>query len=151
MDGLSGVASGMAVASLSLQLIQSIGTIKTFIRDVKGATEELKKLATQLTILNAYLEEVRNLMEQQTSQQYLPAPFMPIYECLQGYETSLGLLQEVIDKYKASCGNGTAIARVKNGIKFGFKTKDIASYAARIQRDVEYLHALLNLNSGSVL
>jgi hypothetical protein len=62
MEALSGVASGMAVASLSIQLVQLIGTIKAFIRDVRGAPEELERLAELLDRLNALLEDTRDAM-----------------------------------------------------------------------------------------
>jgi hypothetical protein len=48
MEALSGVASGVAIASLSTQLVQSIGTIKTFIRNVKDAPKELDRLVDLL-------------------------------------------------------------------------------------------------------
>jgi hypothetical protein len=53
----------MAVASLSIQLVQSIGAIKTFIRNVKGAPEELERLVDLLERLAALLEDVRDVME----------------------------------------------------------------------------------------
>jgi len=91
MEALSGVASGMAVASLSIQLVQSIGTIKAFIRDVRGAPKELERLAELLDRLNALLEDTRNVMEWQTSLQgqHFPAPSMTIFNCLKSCETSL--------------------------------------------------------------
>lgn len=61
MEPLSGIASGMAVVSLSLQLIQSVDTIRTFIRNVKEAEKELERLASLLTRLAAILEDTRNL------------------------------------------------------------------------------------------
>lgn len=61
MEPLSGVASGMAVVSLSLQLIQSVDKIRTFIGNVKGAAKELERLAGLLCRLAAILEDTRNL------------------------------------------------------------------------------------------
>lgn len=61
MEALSGAASGMAVISLSIQLIQSVDKIRTFIRNVKGASAELERLAELLARLAAVLDDVRNL------------------------------------------------------------------------------------------
>lgn len=150
---MEAVASGMAVASLSIQLIQSVRTIKAFIRDVKGASKELERLAELLDRLNALLEDVRAMMERQIALQghHFPTPSMTISSCLKSSETSLQLLQEVVEKYKKSSGSGTAMSKLRDDIKFGFKTKDIASFETRIQRDIDYLHAALGLNSTNIL
>lgn len=154
MEVLSGAASGMAVASLSIQLVQSIGTIKAFIRDVRGASTELERLVELLDRLNALLEDVRNIMERQTALQdhHFPTPSMTIFNCLKSCETSLRSLHEVVEKYTVAHGsNASALMRLKEDIKFGFKTKDIADFEARIQRDTEYLHVALCMNTASIL
>jgi hypothetical protein len=58
MEPLSGVASGMAVVSLSLQLIQSVSTTHAFFRTVKGAPTELIRLIESLERLRALLQDV---------------------------------------------------------------------------------------------
>jgi len=154
MEALSGVASGMAVASLSIQLIQSIGTIKAFIRDVKGASKELDRLSELLDRLSSLLQDVRDVMERQTSlqSQHFPAPLMAIFDCLKGCETSLQLLQGVVKGYAKAPGNkASSIMKLRDDIKFGFRTKEIAGLEGRIQRDIDYLHAALGLNSTNIL
>lgn len=133
MDGLSGVASGMAVVSLSLQLIQSIGTIKNFVRDVKGASKELQRLIELLDRLNALLQDVRDIMERQTSLQgqQFPAPSMTIFSCLKSCEASIQPLYDLIEKYSKVPDGSSRLLRVKEDIKFGFKTKDIAGIEER--------------------
>ncbi|KAJ4366262.1 hypothetical protein N0V83_007898 [Neocucurbitaria cava] len=61
MEVLAGVASGISVVSLSIQLIDSVNEIRKLIRNVKGASVELARLAELLTRLAAMLEDVRNL------------------------------------------------------------------------------------------
>jgi hypothetical protein len=154
MEVLSGVASGMAVASLSIQLLQTVGTIRAFIQDVKGASKELERLAASLVRLNALLENVCDVMEQQTSLQgqHFPAPSQLIFDALKSCEASLDSLHFVTEKYrKGHIGAVSTVARLKEEIKFGFKTKDIAGFEVRIQRDINYLHAALSVNSTSIL
>jgi hypothetical protein len=154
MDGLSGVASGMAVASLVVQLLQSVGTIRAFIRDVKGASKELDRLAELLDRLRALLEDVRDVMERQTALQgqHFPAPSNTIFSSLKSCEESLRVLDMAVEKYtRTQGGNISAVARLKQDVKFGFKTKDIAGFEARIQKEIEYLHAALGLNTTSIL
>jgi hypothetical protein len=154
MDVLSGVASGMAVASLTLQLLQSVGTIKTFIRDVKGATKELERLVALLDRLNALLEGVRDAMEQQTSLQgqHFPAPSQMVSDALESCKGILGSLQAVITKYKRTTKeDSSTVMKLKNDIKLSFKAKDIAGFEVQIQREIDYLQFALGLNSTSIL
>jgi heme exporter protein D len=151
---MEAVASGMAVASLSIQLIQSVGTTKAFIRDVKGASKELERLAELLDRLNALLEDVRAVMERQTSLQgqHFPAPSMTIFDCLKSCEASLRVLQGVVEKYKRDAAENTSrMTKLKDDIRFGFRAKDIVGFETRIQRDINYLHAALGLNSANIL
>jgi hypothetical protein len=154
MEVLATAASGMAVASLSIQLLQTIGTIRTFIRDVKSASRELERLAALLDRLNALLENVQDVMERQTSLQgqHFPAPAQMIFDALKSCKGGLEALQSVVERYKGShAGNKSSVVKWKDDIKFGFKTKDIAGFEVRIQQEIDYLHAALSLNSTSIL
>jgi hypothetical protein len=67
MEALSGAASGIAVVSLAIQLIQSVALVREFVHDVKGASKELDRLVARLELLNALLENARKILEQQLS------------------------------------------------------------------------------------
>ena len=41
--------------------------------------------------------------------------------------------------------------KLKDDVNFGFKRNEIASFEDRIQRDVDYFHAALAVNSSNVL
>lgn len=154
MDGLSGVASGIVVVSLALQLIQSVGTIKTFVRNVKDALKELERLVELLERLGALLEDVRAVMERQSSLQgqHFPAPSMTIFQCLQGCERTLQPLQEIVEKYsKPQTQSASVMAKFKSEIKLGFKAKDIASFETRVEQEINYLHAALGINQTTIL
>jgi ABC-type multidrug transport system fused ATPase/permease subunit len=148
---MDGAASVIAVVSLALQLVQSVDTIKTFVRDVKGASKELERLAELLDRLSALLQDVRDVMERQTSLQHFPLPSNTIFACLKTCEKSLVLLQDVVKKHDTNHANDvSAVRRLKNDIRLGFKVKDIATFEVRIQRDVNDLHAALGVNLTSI-
>jgi hypothetical protein len=154
MEVLSGVASGMAVASLSIQLVQSIGAIKTFTRNVKDAPKELERLLDLLERLQALLQDVRDVMERQSSlqEQHFPAPSMTIFKCLQSCEKTLQPLCDLMETFESSKPQTSpAVARLKSGVKIGLKAKDIAGFEARIEREINYLHAALGINSHAIL
>jgi hypothetical protein len=155
MEPLSGVASGMAVVSLSLQLIQSVFIINTFIRAVKGASKELERLVESLDRLRALLEDICQLMELQTSRSTsspgIPMPSMTIFNCLKSCEHQLLPLQSIVDKY----GNVQSRDRSKGGklwdsVTMGFKTKDIQGFEAHIQQEMANLTTALIMNSTSI-
>jgi hypothetical protein len=148
---MDGVASSFAVVSLAIQLIQSINTVKTFIRDVKGAPKELARLLELLNRLSALLGDVRDVMERQTSLQQCPLPPQTIFDCLKSCEVSLKLLEDVVETHNGRQGSSTsAMARLKYDIKFGFKTKDISDFEARIQRDINHLTTALGTNGTNI-
>jgi hypothetical protein len=154
MDGLSGVASGMAVVSLSIQLVETVGKIRAFIRNVKDAPKEIERLVGLLEKLEMLLSDVRDIMDRQAllQGQHFPTPSATILHCLQSCEQTLQPLHDIIERSQLpKTPHHSAMAKLKNGIAFGFKTKDIATWEARIEREVNYLHTALGSNSNTLL
>ncbi|KAH7380687.1 hypothetical protein BKA66DRAFT_419615 [Pyrenochaeta sp. MPI-SDFR-AT-0127] len=154
MEALSGVASGMAVASLSIQLIESINKIKTLIRNVKNAPNELIRLNELLERLGALVEDVRDVLGQQQSSpgHPFPTPSMTIFNCLKGCESSLQPLNDLVETHEQSQSQmGSAMTKIKGNIKFALKVKDIAGFENRIQQDVNYLTNALVLNQTKMM
>lgn len=154
MEVLSGVASGMAVASLSIQLVDSIIKIRDFILDVKGASKELIRLANLLDQLKSLLEDVSNLMERQASlqQQCMPAPPATIVAALGCCQASIEALSDIVEKYRRSQqSSSSSIAKLKDELRFGLKTKDVVALEERIQRDYQCLFMALQLNDTNIL
>lgn len=154
MEVLSGVASSIAVASLSLQLMDSITRFKVFVRDIKGAPKKLEKLVSLLDRIHALLGDVHNVLERQISLQgeHMPAPSLTIVHCLKSCRESLAPLQTVVEKYRTKQKHSDSVlTRVKNDIKFGLRTKEIEGFEMRIQQEVVILHAALGVNSAMML
>lgn len=154
MEVLSGVASGMAVASLSLQLIESIGKIQTFIKSIRGASKELDRLEFLLNRLEVLLQDVRDVVGRQASlqSQHFPAPSMTMISCVKACEDSLAALQRLINKFATRKKSSASIlAQMKNDMKFGLMIKDVTSFELRIQRDIDLLHTALSVNSTAIL
>jgi hypothetical protein len=150
MDPLSGAASVIAVASLALQLLQSVDTVKAFVRDIQSVSKELARLAELLTRLAALLQDVRDVMERQTSLHYFPQPSNTIFACLKSCEESLGLLKDVVKRYDKGQSKTSAFRKFQDDFKLVFKMKDIAIFETRIQREIDGLHAALGMNTTSI-
>jgi hypothetical protein len=74
MDGLSVAASGMAVVSLAIQLIQATQNIRDFFKDFVGAPEEVRRLEQDLVQLASILQDVQVVTEMQLTQRGAPNP-----------------------------------------------------------------------------
>jgi hypothetical protein len=149
---MDGAASIIAVISLTLQLVQTVDTIQTFARDVKGASKELERLIELLERLSALLQDVRDVMERQTSLRDFPLPSNTIFACLKSCEKSLGLLEDEVTKHEKAQGSSpSAMKRWKDDVKLAFRAKDIVAFEARIQRDINDLHTSLGTNTTNIL
>ncbi|CAN9449549.1 unnamed protein product [Alternaria alternata] len=145
MEALSGAASGIAVVSLTIQLIQSVALVREFIHDVKGASKELHRLVAKLELLNALLEDARKVLEQQSSllEMHFPAPSMAIFKCLQDC---------IVEKLRLpQSQSSSSTARLKSEIKLGLKTKEITTLETRIQHDIDLLTNSLSINQSGIL
>jgi hypothetical protein len=63
MEGLSAASSGIAVVSLSIQLVDSVREIRRFFRTLKDAPEELSRLLDLLEHLELMLENIGKLVD----------------------------------------------------------------------------------------
>ena len=59
MDGLSGAASGIAVVSLTLQIVESISKFHDFFESMKMAPTEVKFIIQDLTQLSSILDGIK--------------------------------------------------------------------------------------------
>jgi hypothetical protein len=55
MDGLSGAASVMAAVSLTLQLMDTVNTLREFWLGMKSAPAEVKDIIDNLELLNSII------------------------------------------------------------------------------------------------
>jgi hypothetical protein len=58
MDGLSGAASVMAAISLTIQLVNTVNTLREFWADMENAPAKVKEIVDDLALLNCVLDGV---------------------------------------------------------------------------------------------
>ncbi|OAL51303.1 hypothetical protein IQ07DRAFT_419100 [Pyrenochaeta sp. DS3sAY3a] len=145
---------GLAIASVSIQLIDSISAIKKFIQNVKDAPKESHRIVDLLERLGDLIEGVRDMTERQAMLRghQLPAPSPLILRCLKSCETTLQPLQDLADKYQRSqAQKSSPITKLRGDLKLAWKSKDIVAMETRIQQEIQYLTSTLVLNSTSIL
>ncbi len=59
MDGLSGAASGIAVVSLSFQIVQSISKLQDFFESMRSADEDVKLITKDLRQLSSIISALQ--------------------------------------------------------------------------------------------
>ncbi|KAF2625572.1 hypothetical protein BU25DRAFT_115911 [Macroventuria anomochaeta] len=151
MESLSGVASGIAVASLAIQLLQSVNTIRSLLHNVQDPPQELIRIADLLKRLGALLQDVRSIVEKQTSLQghHFPVPTMTISTCLKSCEEALKPL-EPITKTLSLDHNASKFAKLRSDIRLGFKTNDIKNTEIRLQHEITSLSTALAINNTNI-
>lgn len=145
---------GLAIASLSIQLVESISAIKTFIRNFKDAPKESYRIVDLLERLSDLIEGVRDMTHQQTRLHghQLPAPSPIIFRCLKSCKATIQPLQSLAEKYDQSqTQNSSPITKLKGDLKLAWKAKDIVAIEAKIQQEIQYLTSTLVLNSTTIL
>jgi hypothetical protein len=102
MDGLSAAASGIAVVSLTVQLVDSVREIRRFLRDVSEAPKELRRLIDLLDQLELILENIGALVERQqkhTSETDIDVS-KSILKAMKTCESKLKILEDVVEVAK---------------------------------------------------
>lgn len=146
MEPLSAVASGMAVVSLSLQLVQSTKAITTFLRDIKQAPTELTRLTESLERFTGILEDVHQILEEQESKVKISPP-ASMFKSLNACKTHLRPLKDIVDRYATSShGYSSKRSRLWKDLKLGLKAKEISVFEDKIERDMVALNIAMSTN-----
>lgn len=144
---------GIAILSLSIQLIQSINTIKNFVKGVRKAPAELIRLVETLENLSALLQDVDEILKLQLSgpNQHLPSPSTPLFNSLRSCYDRIQSLKCLIDKFvRTSEQDHSSSSKSLNSLRLGLKVKEIRELENGIQREMINLNTSLTLNSTRI-
>lgn len=148
---MEATGGGIAVVSLSFQVLQYVNAIKKFVQDFKHAPEEITRLNETLENLSALLGDVHEILRLQLSSQgpYVPGPSIPIYYSLKSCHSRVQLLKALVDKHTiTNQGSNSKGSKLWNNIKVGLKAKEIGEIEDSIQREITKLSTALILNSN---
>ncbi|KAF1932743.1 uncharacterized protein M421DRAFT_416356 [Didymella exigua CBS 183.55] len=143
-EALAGVASGIVVVLPSLQLIQSIRAIKVFAQGTQKALVEFQRPTGSLEHLEILLEDVRQLIERQTTvQQATDSCNLSLLRRLKGCDKSSRPLQIVVERsHEASSHSHFLKAKLRRDFSFGQKSVDIAELERTVDRETDRLSLL---------
>jgi hypothetical protein len=144
-------ASGIAVASIAIQLLTFTNTIRTFIRNVKDAPHELLRVVNLLERLSGLFQVVADLLEQQSSLQdgLFPIPDT-ICTCIRSCKENLAPLQEIVDRF-SKFQTSSRLRRLPTDVKTALKAGDLRSLENRLQHEINGLSIALIANDTRIL
>ncbi|PMD61924.1 uncharacterized protein K444DRAFT_642186 [Hyaloscypha bicolor E] len=155
MDGLSAAASGIAVVSLAIQLVDSVREIRRFLRDVSEAPKELRRLIDLLEQLELILENIGALVERQqehTAQAEIDVSGS-ILRAMRTCESKLQMLEGVVEAAKKSATATNKTTRTFGSFRLACKRREIEEFESQLRDAINLLNLAMttNLTIGHVL
>jgi len=141
MDGLSAAASGMAVASLAIQLVDSVRKIRRFFRTLKGAPEELHRLLDLLEHMELMLDHIGKMADPDSD--ISPSVLKAIQTC----EKALSKLGAIIQKVKRDSSAQSPLKKSLGFFKLACKKEEVEEIERQVDRDVNNLNLVMTYYS----
>ncbi|PMD18547.1 hypothetical protein NA56DRAFT_240309 [Hyaloscypha hepaticicola] len=137
MDGLSAAASGIAVASLAIQLVDSVREIRRFFRTLKDAPEELTRLLDLLEHMELMLDNIGKLVEPESD--ISPSMLKAIQTC----EKALNKLAALIQKVKRDSSAQSPLKKSLGFFKLACKKEEVEEIERQLDRAVSNLNMVM--------
>lgn len=142
MDGLSTAASGIAVVSLAIQLVDSVREIRRFIRSVSDAPKELSRLVDLLDQLEMIFEQIVMLVEKQERARLgNPDVLAIVMRAIKMCETKLEMIEKVVEASTQASSTTSRSKRTLGSLRLACKKKDIEE----IESQLRYATNLLSM------
>jgi len=151
MDGLSAAASGIAVVSLALQLVDSVRQIQRFLRNVSEAPKELRRLIDLLEQLELILESIGELInkQQQAGEQDV-AVSETVLRAMRTCENTVKGLASIVDKARKDVEAKSKATKTIACLRLSCKRRDVEEFERKIQEAVSLLNLTMTTNLMSV-
>jgi len=148
MDGLSAAASGIAVVSLAIQLVDSVREMQRFLRDVSEAPKELRRLIDLLEQLELILENIGALVErqQQGAVQTELDLSASILKAMKTCESKLKMLEDVVGTAKKSANATNKATRKFGDFRLACKKDNIEDCERQLHDAISLLHLAMTTN-----
>ena len=127
MEGLSAAASGIAVASLAIQLADSFKKLCDFCKSIKEAPEDIRAISIDLEILSSILFEIANETQHVEPDKMLIAA---LNRCCVKVKT----LTEILDKIEPGFASTSACTRKWTAFKAVIKHGELIKFQEALDR-----------------
>lgn len=147
MDGLSNVASAIAVVSLAVQLVDTVHEISKFLKNVQDAPNEVLRLIETLDQLQGTLDNLRQLIDQQFLVLRLPGSPVFINKAMNNCEKQIKALETFVRAAKRSFKHERRLRRTWASMRAVAKKQDIEDMQCRLRDAKMDLQFALSSNS----
>jgi hypothetical protein len=146
MEGLSAAASGIAVASLTIQLVESVRKIQRFLRHVSEAPRELQRLLDLLEQLELILENIGMIMNKQQRHHGGPDVVTSVWKSMKMCESKLSMLEKVVEAAKKATESKNRAARSLASFRLACKKRDVEEFEVHLQQAISVLDLTMTMN-----
>jgi hypothetical protein len=148
MDGLSAAASGIAVVSLAIQLVDSVRQIQRFLRNVSEAPKELRRLINLLEQLELILESIGELINRQQRQNAVEdvAVSDTVLRAMKTCENTVKGLAGIVDVARKSAEAKNKATKTLGSLRLSCKKKDIEEFERQLHEAVSLLNLTITTN-----
>lgn len=122
MDGLSAGASGFAVVSIAIQLIDSLKKFAEFIDSIKEAPEDVESDLSELRMLSSMLQEIR--LQQSSSSNANST----VETCLTTLQQNITSFAALANRYRPNLSSPNSRIQKWSAIKTAFKSEKFNKY-----------------------
>ena len=148
MDGLSAAASGIAVVSLAIQLVDSVREIRRFLRNFSDAPKELKRLIDLLEQLELILENIGMLIKRQEKQSgHVNVDISPdVWRAIRTCKDKVDIFKSTIETTKRASMATNKTTRTLGSFRLACKMRDIEEFEGQLQSTISLLNLTMTTN-----
>jgi hypothetical protein len=148
MDGLSAAASGIAVVSLAIQLVDAVREIRLFLRKVSNAPKELKRLIDLLEQLELILGNIGVLIKRQQKQSgHIDVDISPdIWRAISTCKNKVDMFKSTLETTKKASMATNRTTRTLGSFRLAYKMRDIEEFEGQLQSAISLLNLVMTTN-----
>ena len=146
---MDGISSASAVVSLTVQLISTTRDVIKFLREIQDSPEELRSTIEFLDQQRGHFEEVKSLIEEQSSCLDLPSSSIArISDALGICKYKMGSVELSVNKFKRVLDRPSSVRKKWTSIKHVLKKGEMKRLLNQLGSATGNLQTVLTINIG---
>lgn len=136
-------ASTIAVMQLCFQIVDSVQRVRTFVRSVKEAPEELQRLIDKIDFLWHLLGKIKDLIELQRELSSHNASMTLISTALAPCVSSVKRLEDNVDQLRDAINHPSVLQRKRHALRSVTRKDVLAELNKNVNENITNLQAVL--------
>ena len=136
-------ASVIAVIQLCFQIADSVQRVRTFVRSVKEAPEQLQRLIDKIDFLWQLLSKVKDLIERQRTLASHHASMALISTALAPCVSSVKRLEDNVDRLRSGLDHRNALQKKRHALRSVTRKDVLSELNKNVNENITNLQAVL--------